>query len=150
MTVNLLLDTDVYIDYVGRREPFFEDARRIVVAGYLGDVRLWVPTFSLQEAFRVLRRHADPVRIQRAMAKTSEALTPVGLSAGEAVRAARLEWDDYEKCLVSLCAGKAKAYYLVTRDPAAFARSLIPVATPGEWLRTAERDLGLARDPMEP
>ena len=127
MAVNLLLDTDVYIDYVGRREPFFEDAWRIVAAGYLGDVRLWVPTFSLQEAFRVLRRHADPVRIQRAMAKTSEALTPVGLSAGE-----------------------AKADYLVTRDPAAFARSLIPVATPGEWLRKAERDLGLARDPMEP
>ena len=73
-----------------------------------------------------------PSASTRAMAKTSEALTPVGLSAGEAVRAARLEWDDYEKCLVSLCAGKAKADYLVTRDPAAFARSLIPVRNPWE------------------
>ena len=37
--MNLLLDTNVLIDYLGRKPPFFEDAERIVAAGYFGDVR---------------------------------------------------------------------------------------------------------------
>ena len=38
--MNLLLDTNVIIDYMGRQKPFFENAERIIAAGYFGDATL--------------------------------------------------------------------------------------------------------------
>ncbi len=138
--MNLLLDTNVFIDYLGRKPPFFEAAQRVVVAGFFGDAKLWVPATSLKDAFYVLSRYVDPLRVQQAFLKVCEIVTPVDVTAEDALRAARLEWDDYEDCLVACCADKVRADYLVTRDAAGFARSCVPVTSPGEWLAMMERD----------
>lgn len=141
--MNLLLDTNVFIDYIGRKEPFYAAAERVVAAGFFGDARLWVPAQSLKDAFYVLSRHLDPHRIQQAFVKTCEVVTPVGTSADDALRAARLSWNDYEDCLVALCADKVKADYLVTRDANGFERSSVPVISPTEWLAMMQREHGL-------
>ena len=132
--MNLLLDTNVLIDYLGRKPPFYEDAEAIIAAGYFGDARLWVPALSLKDAFYVLSRYIDSARIQRAFVALDEVVSLVSLSAEESLRAARLEWSDYEDCLVALCAEKAKADYLITRDTKGFARSPVPALHPREWL----------------
>ena len=44
--MNLLLDTNVLIDYLGRKEPFFANAERIVAAGFFGDATLWMAAQS--------------------------------------------------------------------------------------------------------
>lgn len=141
--MNLLLDTNVLIDYLGRKEPFFDDAQRIVAAGFFGDVRLWTPAASLKDAFYVLDHYVDSARLQQMIARACELIVPVGLSGEDAVRAARLEWDDYEDCLVALCAEKARADYLVTRDAKGLARSSVPPISPKAWLRKMEQDHGL-------
>lgn len=56
--MNLLLDTNVLIDYRGRKEPFFPAAQKVVIAGFFGDVRLWAPAQSFVDAFYVLSRGA--------------------------------------------------------------------------------------------
>ena len=54
--MNLLLDTNVFIDYLGRKEPYYSDARQIVMAAFFGDVKLWVPAQSVTGAFYVLSK----------------------------------------------------------------------------------------------
>ena len=115
-TMNLLLDTNVLIDYLGRKEPFFANAERIVAAGFFGDATLWMAAQSPKDAFYVLERYIDPQRIQQALLKAYEIITPVALTADDLATAARLQWDDYEDCLVALAAQKARADYLITRD----------------------------------
>ncbi len=144
--MNLLLDTNVLIDFIGRKPPHFEAAERVIAAGYFGDAKLWVPVQSLKDAFYVLERYVDSERIQNAFLKAFEVITPVGLSGEDAVRAARLKWSDYEDCLVSICADKAKADYLITRDKKGFERSSVPVLSPGEWLEMMEREHRLVYD----
>ncbi len=142
--MNLLLDTNVFIDYVGRKPPHFADAERIVAAGFFGDATLWLPALSLKDAFCVLSRYVDATRVQRAFLKACEVVSLVSLTPEESLRAARLGWDDYEDCLVALCAEKAKADYLVTRDKAGFARSAVPAISPRMWLERMEGERGLS------
>ena len=65
--MNLLLDTSVLIDFLGRKEPFFDAAQRVVAAGFFGDVNLWTPVQSLKDAFYVLEHYVDSHAVQQAM-----------------------------------------------------------------------------------
>jgi predicted nucleic acid-binding protein len=49
--MNLLLDTNVLIDFIGRRAPFYEDAKHVIAAGYFGDAHLWMAAQSAMDVF---------------------------------------------------------------------------------------------------
>ena len=149
--MNLLLDTNVLIDYIGGKAPFFADAQRIVAAGYFGDARLWASAQSFKDAYYVLARYVDQRRVQRALRRMLDVVSVVSLSAEDAARGLHLEWDDYEDCLIALCAVAVKADYLITRDSAGFARSAVPTASPAEWLALVqdERHLSYGAERIE-
>lgn len=144
--MNLLLDTCVLIDYIGRREPFFADAQRLIAAGYFGDAKLWISGSSFKDACYVLSRYANSLAIQQAFVKAAEVITPVSLAPEDYVRAARLQWSDYEDCLVALSAECVRADYLITRDTKGFERSSVPVLSPNQWVQMMEKEHDLAFD----
>ncbi len=147
--MNLLLDTNVYIDYLGKQAAFFEPAQKIFAAGYFGDVKLWVPAQSLADAFNVLKRYVGADRVQRAMDASLEVVSLVSLTPSDAARALKLGWNDYEDCLISLSALQAKADYIITRDIKGFERSMVPAITPAEWLESMEREHGISYDTVK-
>ena len=132
--MNLLLDTNVLIDYIGGKQPFFDDAQKVIAASYFGDAKLWVSTQSLKDAYYVLSRYADQMHVQRAIRNSLEIMSPVALSAEDTVRGLYLQWEDYEDCLIALCAVAVKADYIITRDEKGFTRSTIPALSPAAWL----------------
>lgn len=132
--MDLLLDTNVFIDFLSRREPFYRDAVKVFAAGGFGDVRLWMPVQSIADAFYVLRKHIAPDRLQKMIIRACSIISPVDIIGQDALRALRLSWADYEDCLISVAAEKVKADYLITRDRDGFARSSVPVASPEEIL----------------
>ena len=132
--MKLLIDTNVLIDYLGRKPPFFEDAQRIVAAGFFGDAQLWASVQSFKDAFFVLSHYADSARVQDALLKLLEIVNPVDLTGVDIAAAARLKWDDYEDCLIAMSAQKVGADYLVTRDSKGFDRSMVAPIAPAEWL----------------
>ena len=132
--MKLLVDTNVLIDFLGRKPPFFEDAERIVAAGYFEDAQLWASTQSFKDAFYVLSHYADAHRVQAAMGAMLEIVNPVDLTGADIKTAIQLNWDDFEDCLIAVSAQKAGADFLLTRDTKGFERSMVPVKTPAEWL----------------
>ena len=138
--MNLLLDTNVLIDYLGRKEPFFLSAQKVVIARFFGDARLWVPSQSVVDAFYVLSRYA---RLQAAVLKALTVIEPVDLTGASLERAARLGWDDLEDCLIALAAERVGADYLITRDAKGFARSTVPAVSPDAWLNIMREEHSL-------
>ena len=141
--MNLLLDTNVLIDYLGRKEPFFLSAQKVVIAGFFGDARLWVPSQSVVDAFYVLSRYVDSARLQAAILKALTVIEPVDLTGASLERAARLGWDDLEDCLIALAAARVGADYLITRDAKGFARSTVPAVSPDAWLNIMREEHSL-------
>lgn len=138
-----MLDTTVFIDYLGRKKPFFTAAQKVVMAAFFGDVKLWVPAQSVVDAFYVLSRYVDSGRLQQAILKTLEIITPVDLTYADLQRGARLGWPNLEDCLIALAADKAQADYLITRDSKGFERSIAPVLSPDEWASLMREEHGL-------
>lgn len=147
--MNLLLDTNVVIDYLGRQEPFYKDAERIIAAAYFGDARLWVAVQSFKDAYYVLEHYVESSRVQDAILKLLEVVNPVDLTGEDVVNAARLKWDDLEDCLIATCAVKAGADYLVTRDAKGFARSMVPAISPSEWASLVCAEEGVVYDSVK-
>ena len=138
--MNLLLDTNVVIDYLGRKPPFFEDAERIIAAGYFGDAQLWASAQSFKDAFYVLSHYAPADRVQDAIIALMDVVNLVDLTGDDIARAARLKWPDMEDCLIALSAQKADADHLVTRDEKGFGRSAVAPITPADWLSKMRED----------
>ena len=136
--MNLLLDTNVIIDYLGCQKPYFDPAMKVVAAGFFGDASLWMAAGSAKDAFYVLNHFVDSCRIQSALLELFKVVRPVSLTAEDLERAARLQWDDFEDCLIAVSALKAQADYIITRDARGFERSMVPVQTPEEWLVAME------------
>ena len=132
--MNLLLDTNVVIDFMGRKDPHFAAAEQVIAAGYFGDAKLWMPAQSAKDSYYVLSRYIDQQRVQHALLDLFEIVTPVALTSEDLVQAARLAWPDYEDCLVAVSAAKARADYLITRDKKGFGRSMVPALSPSEWV----------------
>lgn len=147
--MNLLLDTNVFIDYLGRKSPFFEPAQKLVMAAYFGDVALWVPSQSVVDAFYVLRKYVDSTRLQEMLVRALGLIRPVSLTAEDLLRAGRLSWFDMEDCLISLAADKIKADYLITRDARGFERSSVPSISPSEWGSLMLREKSLTYEEVD-
>ena len=59
MADKILIDTNVLLDYLLTREPFYEDARRIVLACVDGRMKGCIAAHSISNMFYILRRDYD-------------------------------------------------------------------------------------------
>ena len=136
-TMKLLLDTNVVIDYVGRRDPFFKDAASLVIMQLFGDAQLFMPAQGVTDVSHILKRCSQDTsdELQRAICNFCETVQPISLSAADIQRACELGWNDMEDCLVSVAATKIGADYLVTRNISDFTRSNVPVVTPAQMMQ---------------
>ena len=52
--VELLLDTNVVVDYLNEREPFYEKARLLMIGGRVGEFELWVSSSQVTDLVYIL------------------------------------------------------------------------------------------------
>lgn len=149
MTMKLLLDTNVLIDYYARREPFFEDAMKLRVAALFGDVELWAAAQSFADVEYVLRG-AVPLDTLRSMMRESLSFLKVAASgAGDVACALRSGWPDLEDFLIARCAERVRADYLITRDAGDFEHAGMPALAPSGFLRMLAEEHGLTYDEID-
>lgn len=146
MSMRLLLDSNVLLDYYGRRAPFFEDAKRLRIAALFGDVELWAAAQSFTDAEYVMRRFAPVEALRAMMAESLAFLSVASSSAADVGEGIRSGWPDLEDFLVARCAERVQADYLLTRDEKGFAQSAVPVLSPAGFFEMLEHDHGIVYD----
>lgn len=141
--MNLLLDTNVYIDYLGRKDPFFTAAQKIMMAGFFRDAQLWLPAQSVTDSFYVLSKYVDAQNLQKAILESLNVVRLVSLTSEDVLNALKRSWPDLEDCLISVSAEKVKADYLITRDEKHLEKSSIAAVQPTEMVRIFKDDMRL-------
>ena len=58
--MRLLLDTNILVDFAIRREPYFEDAKKLMLLGYLKEVELWVGSSQMGDLVHVVTEGGKP------------------------------------------------------------------------------------------
>jgi len=141
-----MVDTNVIIDVLRRREPHYGHARMLAALGYLGEFELWFSAAQATDVIYVLtgggkrseaERGKDSLRALRSFAHVC--------SVGETELDWAMEssWEDLEDALVYRCACVIKADAIVTRNKRDFARSSIPVYGCDELLSYLEKTRGI-------
>lgn len=136
--MRIMLDINVILDHIGRREPFYELSRRVCLLGVVGEAQMCVSSNMITDIYYLLRKDHGSEEAQRMIEEDLGFLEVVGVSAEDVAEALSLRWADLEDCLVSLCAKKAGADLIVTRNVKDFARSSVRALTPAALFEELE------------
>ncbi|MCI2240804.1 type II toxin-antitoxin system VapC family toxin [Adlercreutzia faecimuris] len=126
----LMLDANIVIDHIGRREPFYELSRRVCLLGITGEAATYISTNMATDIYYLLRKDYGSQEAQRMIEEDLSFLALVGVDPQDVHEALALRWGDFEDCLVAQCARKIGADYIITRNTRDFTRSSIKALTP--------------------
>jgi predicted nucleic acid-binding protein len=133
--MNVLIDTNVALDVILRREPFNQNAGEIIESSQHGIFTAFLSASAVTDIYyiacRALKDENLVMSRLKALLKTVDIAAVTGV---EIRRALDLAWTDFEDC-VQFAAGESLAVsYIITRDTKGFTASGIPVVSPQEFL----------------
>jgi predicted nucleic acid-binding protein len=129
----LFLDTNIVVDLLEHREPFYHDAVRLFTMAYNKQVQLIVSPMTYATVSFLLRKHGSEgvrnllsnFRQLSRVATTNERTVDDSLAS---------QFKDFEDAMQYYTALKTKADYIITRNGKDFTASKIPVMTATEFL----------------
>lgn len=129
----IFLDTNVVIDLLDKREPFYKDAVEIFTLAYKKKVTLFVSPMTYATASYLLRKHGkEQIRL---LLRNFRQLSKVTVTNEQVVdNALASSFGDFEDALQYYSALTQKVDAIVTRNVADFTQASIPVLTPSEFL----------------
>ena len=134
MKDKLFLDTNIVVDLLGEREPFYESVAKIATLADKGKIQLFVSALTYSTVFYLLSRFEDKeivkekIRKFKVIAETSDLTDKIidkGLSS---------KFKDFEDSLQYYCALETDCNLFITRNGKDFKESELPVMTPNEYL----------------
>jgi len=137
--VRVLIDTNILLDFLLQREPFFHDAERLFQAIDSGQIIGYATATTLTDIFYIARRHTRS--IEQARQAVSETLTameicPLNREVLEVAFSSGLA--DYEDAIQVACAVAQGLDAILTRDSQGFLNSSVPALSVQECLHRLE------------
>ena len=131
--IQVFLDTNVIIDYLGNRTGFYDDAAVIMSLAINQKIELNAAAMSFATASYILSKNNNNDRIKTLIADFCKICRVVSTDE-ECVNYATLsDFEDFEDAMQYKCAQKAKADYIVTRNIKDFKTANIKVRTPEDF-----------------
>lgn len=147
----VFLGTDIILDFVLKREPFFDNAARLFQAGMEGKFILQTSTGGLKDVFYFARKARDQEKTGNE--KRGRQAIRILIQVVEVCALDRQMWEealasplkDTEDALQIACAGRNHSDFLVTRNAKDYAGVVLPqVIQPEVLLATLLRSRSAA------
>ncbi len=136
MSMKVFVDTNVLMDVLAKREPFYRDSAHVWTLAEQGRVAGFVSVISFNNIYYVVRRLRTRQVADRMMILLRDTFTPVALDKQILDQAIDAGLTDLEDAIQYFSAVRAGADCIVSRDARAFPVSDLPVLTPQEFLAT--------------
>ena len=136
MANKILIDTNVLLDYLLEREPFFEDAKGVILSCVEGNVKGCIAAHSIPNMFFILRKDYDSNERREILLNLCEIFDVEGIDKAKLLSGlANEDFTDFEDCLQMECAKSYGADYIVTRNVADYSVSEVKAIQPKEYLK---------------
>lgn len=133
--MNVLIDTNIILDILLRREPHYEDAARINVLSEKGYIRSYISASAITDIFYVatkeLKNKGTVLDLLKNLLITTNIASVTETGIHEALN---LKWDDFEDSVQYVAGQGISAEYIITRNSKDFAKSQIKILSPKEFL----------------
>ena len=97
--MKLLIDTNIVLDVLEQREPYYEDSRQVMMLCETGTVEGCVSVLTFANIVYIMRKSLDADKIQQIYEALSGVFTFIDLRAEDMAKASRMKWKDFEDAL---------------------------------------------------
>ena len=130
--MRIMLDTNIVIDILEKREPFFANSYLVLLNALENGVLCMMPVSAATDIAYILRKSGD---FKDKLLKLSYMISMTNVTADDFNEAVKSDMPDFEDALLAACAKRNKADCLVTRNAKDFAKSPVRAITPKQFLK---------------
>ena len=133
--MNVILDTNIVIDAITAREPFREKSQDIIRSASKKEFKGAITTSTITDIYYIADKYfKDKEKTTSEVKKLFLLFDVITVTKEDCLRAFETGIKDYEDSLLSVCAFKWNANFIVTRNSEDFSNSVISAISPEEFL----------------
>ena len=132
--MKLLIDGNIILDVLQKREPYYEDSAKIWKMCETDLAEGYISALTFTNLVYVMRKELDAEKINEVMKKMSLIFTFEDLKASDISIAAEMQWNDFEDAIQAATAKRIHADHIITRNVKDFKKSKVMAFTPAEFL----------------
>jgi predicted nucleic acid-binding protein len=136
MKDRVFLDTNVILDLLGERKPYYGTAARIATLADRGNIILIVSASSYPIVYYILSKFEDSDIVKEKIRKLKVVVETADLTDKIISIGLLSDFPDFEDAIQYYCAIEKECNVLVTRNEKDFKTADIPVMTPNEYLQS--------------
>jgi len=142
MLMKVLLDTNVVLDAIANREPFYLDAQKIINSILDNKLEGYITANSITDIYYVSRKYLIKTDLLTTMRSLFAIFSIIDVLGTDCHKALDFPLDDYEDALIAVCGNKADINYIITRDKEFLDKTkskfTISVISPADFLRNRQ------------
>ena len=131
----VFVDTNIIIDLLAKREPFYKDAQDLFTLSDKKEIHLYISSLTFANAYYSIAKHHKEVDAKKYLAKFKVLVTVLPLEDKAIELALASDFNDFEDGLQYFIAMDNDSDIIITRNKKDFKDSKIPVLTAGEYLK---------------
>jgi predicted nucleic acid-binding protein len=132
--MKLFLDTNIMLDLLGERMPFYDSIAKIATLADKRNVLLVVSALSYSTVYYLLSKYESKDKVKEKLRKFKIISEVAGLDETIIEKGLNSAFTDFEDSLQYFCALNTECNVLLTRNQKDFKESAIPVMSADEFL----------------
>lgn len=135
----IYVDTNIILDWLGHREPFFHFAKELFILGENKEIEIWTSTMSFITTQYIMRKQIGKDKTKQALAAI-RTICKVSSSGEKEIDLSILSsFKDFEDAFQYYNALNNSCKVIITRNPKDFKGSEIPIMSAEEYLKSFKR-----------
>jgi predicted nucleic acid-binding protein len=131
----VFVDTNIVIDLLAKREPFYKDAQELFTLSDKKEILLQISSLSFANAYYSIVKHHKTVDARKYLQKFKVLVNILPLDDKAIELALASDFGDFEDGLQYFIAMDYESDIIITRNKKDFKNSKIPVMTATEYLK---------------
>ena len=132
----ILLDTNVVLDILLNRQPWYTNAALIFGLSQQNFIKSYISASSITDIFYITQKEQGKNTAREAIKRLLRVFYPATVTDRDIYQALELEWDDFEDSVQFVVGEGLPADYIVTRNTTDFTLSSIEAVTPEQFIQT--------------
>lgn len=140
MKLKVFIDTNIMLDLLSEREPFYTSAAKIASLADTGKIELYVSALSFATSNYILSKFEKSIENVKNKLRMFKVISNVcAINETTLEKSLNSDFSDFEDALQHFSALENNYQLIITRNSKDFSTSLIPIMTPDEFLKTIEK-----------
>jgi predicted nucleic acid-binding protein len=133
--MNVLIDTNVILDLLLRRIPYYENAAKISVLSEKGYIHGYISASAATDIYYVSQKELnDKDKVLELLKDILKTTHIASVTENHICEALELKWNDFEDAVQYVAGRSISAEYIITRNPDDFISGEIKAISPEEFL----------------